>query len=78
VQDVEQAVSTGRRIASAMCKYFEHCGRAAETFNALLLQKSLRQRLWTDSQLETRQVGGVRAGSACRRECAGVLWWPCK
>lgn len=28
-QDIEQAVGVGRRIASAMVKYFEHQGRAA-------------------------------------------------
>lgn len=33
--------------------------RHAETFNALLLSKSLRQRMWTDSSVETRQLAGI-------------------
>ncbi|KAL4421686.1 hypothetical protein ABPG77_010630 [Micractinium sp. CCAP 211/92] len=71
-QDIEQAVGVGRRIASAMVKYFEHQGRAAETFNALLLAKSLTKRLWTDSRLETRQLAGIGPQIAQRLADAGV------
>lgn len=44
----------------------------AATFNALLLQKSLRQRMWTDSQLETRQLPGIGPQIAQRLAAAGV------
>ncbi|KAL4457640.1 hypothetical protein ABPG75_012505 [Micractinium tetrahymenae] len=71
-QDIEQAVGVGRRLASAMVKYFEHQGRAAETFNALLLAKSLTKRLWTDSRLETRQLAGIGPQIAQRLADAGV------
>lgn len=43
----------------------------AETFNALLLQKSLRQRMWTDSRLETRQLSGIGPQIAQRLADAG-------
>lgn len=44
----------------------------AETFNALLLAKSLRQRLWTGSELETRQLSGIGPLIAQRLAAAGV------
>jgi hypothetical protein len=47
-------------------------GPRAETFNALLLSKSLRQRLWTDSKVETRQVPGIGPLIAQRLAAAGV------
>jgi hypothetical protein len=49
-----------------------HLPTLAETFNALLLAKSLRQRLWTDSQLETRQLAGIGPLIAQRLAAAGV------
>lgn len=57
--DMEQAVSVGARLAAAMVRYFTHAGRASETFNSLLLLKSLRQRLWSGSAHETRQLPGI-------------------
>ncbi len=44
----------------------------AETFNALLLAKSLTKRLWTDSRLETRQLAGIGPQIAQRLADAGV------
>eukprot|EP00887_Chlorella_sp_A99_P002756 scaffold6.g2756.t1 len=57
--DMEQVVTVGTRIAGAMSRYFSHAGRACEAYSALLLHKCLRQRMWTDSELETRQVSGI-------------------
>lgn len=63
----------------------------AETFNALLLSKSLRQRMWTDSSMETRQLAGIGPqiaqvwssavhslvdGSPCRQSRSRVLLLP--
>jgi predicted flap endonuclease-1-like 5' DNA nuclease len=48
------------------------CPALPETFNALLLAKSLRQRLWIDSQLETRQLAGIGPLIAQRLAAAGV------
>lgn len=45
---------------------------SAETFNALLLAKSLTKRLWTDSRLETRQLAGIGPQIAQRLADAGV------
>ncbi|PRW56253.1 putative ATP-dependent DNA helicase HFM1 isoform A [Chlorella sorokiniana] len=71
-QDVEQAVTVGKRLAGAMVRFFEHEGRASETFNALLLAKSLRQRMWTDSTVETRQLAGIGPQIAQCLAAAGV------
>ena len=57
--DMEQAASVGARLAAAMVRYFTHAGRASETFNSLLLLKSLRQRLWPGSTHESRQLPGI-------------------
>jgi ATP-dependent DNA helicase HFM1/MER3 len=70
--DAEQAATVGARLAAAMVKYYVLAGRAAEAFNALLLRKSLRARLWTGSPLEARQAAGVGAASAERLAAAGV------
>ncbi len=72
-QDAERAVSVGARLSRAMIKYFLHEQRAAEAFNALLLQKSLKQRLWTGSRLETRQVIGIGPVIAERLSAAGII-----
>ncbi|KAL4857947.1 ATP-dependent DNA helicase MER3 [Chlorella vulgaris] len=71
-QEVEQVVAAGKRIAGAMVRFFEHVGRASETFNALLLCKSLHRRLWTDSKAETRQLAGIGPLIAQRLAAAGV------
>ena len=42
-------------------RYFQHAQRAAETFNSFLLHKNFKQRLWTDSPYETRQLPGIGA-----------------
>ena len=59
-----------------MMRFYRSCARVlgllAETFNALLLSKSLRQKLWTDSQLETRQLPGIGPQIAQRLAAAGV------
>ena len=55
-----------------MSRYYAHAGRACEAYSALLLQKSLRQRLWTQSELQTRQVLGVGPQAARRLAAAGV------
>ncbi|KAG7669274.1 putative DExH-box ATP-dependent RNA helicase DExH17 [Nannochloris sp. 'desiccata'] len=72
-QDAERAVSVGARLSRAMIKYFLHEQRAAEAFNALLLQKSLKQRLWTGSRLETRQVVGIGPVIAERLAASGII-----
>lgn len=43
-----------------------------ETFNALLLAKSLKQRMWTGSEMETRQLSGIGPLIAQRLAAAGV------
>ncbi len=45
----------------------------AETFNALLLSKSLRQRMWTDSSVETRQLSGIGPQIAQVRVVLGTI-----
>jgi ATP-dependent DNA helicase HFM1/MER3 len=72
-QDAERALSVGARLSRAMIKYFLHEQRAAEAFNALLLQKSLKQKIWTGSRLETRQVPGIGPVIAERLSAAGIL-----
>ena len=72
-QDAERAVSVGARLSRAMIKYFLHQQRAAEAFNALLLQKSLKQRLWTGSRFETRQVPGIGPVIAERLAASDIL-----
>jgi len=71
-QDMEQAVSVGARLAAAMVEYFVHQQRASDAFNALLLQKSLRQKMWTGTRLETRQLAGVGDVTAERLAAGGV------
>lgn len=71
-QDAERAVTVGARLTSAMVKYFFHEQRAAEAFNGLLLQKSLKQRLWTGSRLEARQISGVGPVIAERLAGCGI------
>ena len=71
-QDAERAVTVGARLTSAMVKYFFHMQRAAEAFNALLLQKSLKQRLWTGSRLEARQISGIGPVIAERLAGCGI------
>lgn len=60
---------------------------SAETFNALLLAKSLRNRMWTDSTLETRQLAGIgpqiaaklaAAGAAAACACSPLQLCPCR
>jgi ATP-dependent DNA helicase HFM1/MER3 len=72
-QDAERAVSVGARLSRAMVKYFLHEQRAAEAFNALLLQKSLKNRLWSGSIFETRQITGIGPVIAERLSAAGIL-----
>jgi ATP-dependent DNA helicase HFM1/MER3 len=55
-----------------MVRYFCHAERASEAFAALLLQKSLKQRMWTGSATETRQVPGLGGVTAARLAAAGV------
>ena len=70
-------VLAGRRVASA-CVGDTYAARLprepmpAETFNAMLLAKSLRQRMWTDSGTETRQLPGIGPLIAARLAAAGV------
>ena len=71
-QDAERAVSVGARLTAAMIKYFFHEQRAAESFNALLLHKSLKQKVWTGSRLEVQQVSGVGAVIAERLAGCGI------
>ena len=53
-------------------RYFAHVKRFKETGNALLLHKSLRQRLWSGSTLYCRQLPGIGKLLAERLSAAGV------
>ena len=55
-----------------MRRYFAHMKRFKETGNALLLHKSLRQRLWSGSALYCRQLPGIGKLLAERLSAAGV------
>lgn len=57
------------------CRYFQHVGRASETYNSYLLHKNLKQQLWTDSRYETRQLPGIGAiiSGGCAARAGGSV-----
>ena len=56
----------------AWFRYFAHTKRLQATGNALLLHKSLRQRLWSGSKLYCRQLPGIGKLLAERLAGAGA------
>lgn len=71
-QDTEHALNVGTRLSTAFYRYFLHQNRAGDTFNALILGKSLRQRIWTGSKLEVKQVPGVGPVLSQRLMLSGI------
>lgn len=71
-QEADHAVANGARITAAMIRYFIYKEAAAETLAALLLHKSLKQKLWTGSRYEVRQIAGVGQVISERLASAGI------
>ncbi|UPQ97324.1 P-loop-containing nucleoside triphosphate hydrolase [Chloropicon primus] len=68
----EEFLRTGPRIAGAAAQYFLHTKQFAATANCLLLSKSLKQRMWPDSDQHCRQMAGVGQVIANRLTKAGL------
>ena len=71
-QDTEHALNVGARLCQAFFRYFLHKNAARETFNALILCKSLKQKLWPGSLFEVRQVPGVGPVISQRLATSGI------
>ena len=68
----EEFLRTGPRIAGAAAQYFLHSKQFAAAANCLLLSKSLKQRLWPDSDQHCTQIPGVGQVIANRLVKAGL------
>ena len=59
VQDVNGICVQGARVARCMSQLFVFEKRYKEALNALMLARSLKQRVWDGSQYELKQLAGV-------------------
>ena len=71
-QECEQILSTGRRIAGTMVRYFSHMERSKELCDSIALRKVLTNRKWQDDPLLTTQLPSVGIVTALKLSKANL------